>query len=214
MVQRLDIAEPFFHVDYLVKEPGYQIHEQSILINLAERSGKCLLIKGVELPPLKATILADTYVENIEHAFVIKNYLQCNISDVATIQKIKKTWRSLYDCSGLERHKGLPYYKSPKFKTGEGRDHLELNFCFVAEPFAPSGTHRDHDRDFDEVHLQVQGFGKMQKFDENDISTYWGESIMAPGVIHDRMYDAEGRYPWHQYQSVTPCVYVPIELDR
>ena len=28
------------------------------------------------------------------------------------------------------------------------------------------------------------------------------------------MYDSEGKYPWHEYKSVTPCIYCPIELDR
>lgn len=40
------------------------------------------------------------------------------------------------------------------------------------------------------------------------------ELNMAPGTVHDKMYDSKGNYPWHEYKSVTPCVYCPIELDR
>ena len=79
---------------------------------------------------------------------------------------------------------------------------------------SPSGLHQSHDRDFDEVHAQIRGIGKMQKYTENDLDTYFGEIIMAPGIVHDRFYDDTGYYPWHQYQSVTPCVYCPIEIDR
>lgn len=214
MVQSLDFAEPFFSVDYIENEEKYWVEKNSLVFNLSERSGKSMYIKGVPVVPLKGLVAKGVWVENIDRAFVVKDYMRCDINDIPTIQAIKKQWKSLYECSGLERHKGLPYFKSPKFKVGEGRNHIELNFCFVSEPFAPSGPHQTHDRDFDEVHAQILGFGKMQKFETSDTSTYFGEYIMAPGIAHDKCYDSEGNYPWHQYQSITPCVYCPIELDR
>ena len=214
MIRRLDFAEPFFTLDYVEGEKEYRVEENSLIINLAERAGTVMHINGAGVPPLKAAIAKGCLITDLTLALVVKDYERCRLDDIPTIQAIKRTWKSIYECSGMERHKGLPYYKSPKFITGEGRNHIELNFCFVSEPFAPSGPHQTHDRDFDEVHVQILGYGKMQKFTENDTSTYFGEYIMAPGIVHDKFYDANGDYPWHQYQSITPCVYCPIELDR
>jgi hypothetical protein len=214
MIQTLDFAEPFFSVDYVEHEDRYWVGENSLVFNLSERSQTIMFIKKIPIMPLKGTIAQAVWVENIDQAFIVKDYQRCNLHDIDTIQAIKKTWKSIYECSGIERHKGLPYFKSPKFRTGLGKNHIEINFCFVSEPLAPSGPHQSHDRDFDEVHAQILGFGKMQKFLENDLSTYFGECIMAPGIVHDKFYDETGHYPWHHYQSITPCVYCPIEIDR
>lgn len=214
MIKQLDFAEPFFSIDYIEDEEHYFVEKNSLVINLAERTHSVITVEGVPILPLKSAILKDITIDNVKKAMVVKDYERCNIFDVETRQQIKKTWKTIYECSGMERHKGLPYYKSPKFKWGEGTDHIELNFCFVAEPLTPSGLHQGHDRPIDEVHAQILGVGKMQKFHENDTSTYFGEYIMAQGTVHDKMYDETGYYPWHQYQSVTPCVYCPIEFDK
>jgi len=209
-IKALDFAEPFFHVLYLEDEPVYQVGPKSLLINLAARSGQVITVKGMPVEPLKATVLQDVAAEHLGRALLFLDYEACDIDDPAVSSEIRHTWKSLYECSGIARHKGLPYYKSPKIRIGD----TELNVCFVSEPNTPSGPHRDHDRNFDEVHAQIRGFGKMQKFETSDTSTFYQEVLMAPGIIHDRFYDEEGKYPWHQYSSITPCVYMPIEIDR
>lgn len=210
-VLSLDFARPFFEVDYVENEAEYFCTTKCLVVNLAERSQTTMYVKRIPIPPLKGSIVERTAVTNIGRALIVKDYEALRLDDPEVIQRIKTTWRSLYDCSGIARHKGLPYYKSPKVRVG---GDTELNFCYVAEADIPSGPHRDHDRDFDEVHAQIRGFGKMQKFTENDVSTFYQESIMAPGVVHEKFYDADGNYPWHQYYSITPCIYMPIEIDR
>ena len=91
---------------------------------------------------------------------------------------------------------------------------MELNFCFVSQGGVPSGPHMEHDRDFDEVHAQIAGCGMMRIYEYDNKERRHQELIMAPGTVHDKMYDSQGRYPWHEYMSVTPCIYCPIELDR
>ncbi len=210
-IQKLTFAEPFFEVDYVEDEKSYDVESKSLVFNLAERSQTVMDIQGIPILPLKGTVAQGVRVEHIGRALIVKDYEHFALDDLAFLREVKTVWRSLYECSGIERHKGLPYYKSPKVRVG---GDTELNFCFVSEPMAPSGPHRDHDRNFDEVHAQIRGFGKMQKFRENDLSTFYQESIMAPGIVHEKFYDAQGVYPWHQYQSITPCIYMPIEIDR
>ena len=210
-VQQLDFAEPFFQIDYVEDEASYDVTSKSLVLNLAERSQTIMYIKDIPIMPLKGTVAQDVQVTNIGRALIVKDYEHYSLDDEEFINAVKSTWRSIYECSGLERHKGLPYYKSPKVRVG---GDTELNFCLVTEPMVPSGPHNDHDRDFDEVHAQIRGFGCMQKFTENDPATFYQESNLAPGVIHEKFYNEKGEYPWHQYQSITRCVYMPIEIDR
>lgn len=211
-IQTLDFAMPLYEVVFLENEDRYFVAGKCLVFNLAERAQASLKIKNVPLAPLKGTIVKDVWMENITQALVVKDYDRRDINDPSYIAEIKHTWKSLYEYSGLERHKGIPYYKSPKVKIGAHGD-IQINFCY-AEPNSPSGPHRDHDRNFDEVHAQIRGIGKMMKFETSDIATFWGEQIMAPGTIHEKMYDENGMYPWHQYCSITGCIYMPIEIDR
>ncbi|WP_434309571.1 hypothetical protein [Hominifimenecus sp. rT4P-3] len=209
-IQKLDFGQPLFEMEYVENEERYFVKPKSMVINLAERSQTTIWIKGIPLLPLKGTIVEGVWLENIGRALVILDYERYDIEDPEVIARIKSSWKSLYECSGIERHKGIPYFKSPKVRVG---GDTELNVCFT-EAMAPSGPHRDHDRDFDEVHAQIRGFGKMQKFEENDTSTFYQEFIMAPGIVHDKFYNEKGEYPWHQYHSITRAVYMPIEIDR
>lgn len=209
-VQKLDFGQPLFEIEYVENEEKYFVKPKSMVINLAERSQTTIWIKGIPLFPLKGTIVEGVCLENIGRALIILDYERYDIDDPEVIARIKSCWKSLYECSGIERHKGIPYFKSPKVRVG---GDTELNVCFT-EAMAPSGPHREHDRDFDEVHAQIRGFGKMQKFEENDTSTFYQEFIMAPGIVHDKFYNENGEYPWHQYHSITRAVYMPIEIDR
>ena len=35
---------------------------------------------------------------------------------------------------------------------------------------------------------------------------------MAPGATHRPMYDASGNYPWHQYETITPSIFLAVEM--
>ncbi|MCD8125769.1 MAG: hypothetical protein LUE23_12235 [Lachnospiraceae bacterium] len=212
---QLDFAEPFFSIDYIEEESSYQVGRKSMIINLAEHEHQNIsLTGGRAILPLKAAMVQNMTIGNPVRAFVIRDVERTDIRNPATAAQIQKSWKSIYELSGIARHKGLPYYKSPKFCIGEGNQHMELNLCFVSEGMVPSGPHREHDRDFDEVHAQIAGYGMMRVYDYEDKEHIHQELNMAPGIVHDKMYDSEGRYPWHEYKSVTPCIYCPIELDR
>lgn len=214
-VHSLSFAEPFFSIDYVVREPRYTVAAKSMILNLAEYEQQDIQLPGERLiPPLKAAVVRDMTACGLTRAFVIRDFERCDLRDADIVSALRKSWKTLYEMSGLPRHKGLPYYKSPKFCIDEDGRHMELNLCFVADAMTPSGPHRDHDRNFDEVHAQILGYGKMRVYDYEDNTRVHQELNMAPGTVHDKMYDSQGRYPWHEYMSVTPCVYCPIELDR
>ena len=78
------------------------------------------------------------------------------------------------------------------------------------------GMHKDHPfcplPGFKEIHTQIMGFGKMQQFKAKNLNDLYIEEIMAPGVTHQPMFDKKGNYPWHQFETITPSVFLAIEM--
>jgi len=209
-IQSLSFAEPFFEIDYVEQEEKYWVEEKSIVINLAHKSGGLILLNGTRIMPLKSTIAKRIFLEDLEKALIIKNYLKYDVSDPKVSEQVIKTWKSLYEWSGKEIQKGIPYYKTSKVWLDED---TAVTVCFAA-PMSPSGPHKEHALNIDEVHAQIQGTGKVQMFMNPDMDTFYQEYNLSPGNTHDVIYDQSGIYPWHQYHSVTTSVYIPIEIKR
>lgn len=208
-IEIMNFALPFFEVRYIENEKEYFVNKKSLVFNLSHKKQRNLYVKNIPVLPLKGTIVEHIQVSEIDRALIVEDY-EKDANNPDFFENIKKKWLSLYSISGLERHKGIPYYRSPKVRVG---GDTSINFCY-AEALSESGMHREHYPDFDEVHGQILGFGKMQKFSEKDLSTFYQEVILAPGIVHDKFYDKSGLYPWHQYVSITDCIYMPIEMDR
>lgn len=68
--------------------------------------------------------------------------------------------------------------------------------------------HNEHP--FLEVHTQIHGFGRMQKFRERDAATVYEDVLMAPGFTHEPFCVVSGpnewTYPWH---STIQCQTLP-----
>ncbi|CAL9291091.1 hypothetical protein [Streptomyces sp. SudanB182_2057] len=83
--------------------------------------------------------------------------------------------------------------------------------------YAPAGTdchiHRKHE--FLEVHTQIAGRGRMQKFHAQDAATRYQDLALEPGATHAPFcaHDDTGawHYPWHRYWSDTDCVWLALE---
>ena len=123
-----------------------------------------------------------------------------------------ETWPSAFDVRQEERLRGIGHYMSPKVWVGQ------FGFTFYHSSTVPLnvGLHRDHAfcpvPGFREVHTQIMGFGKMQQCREKDVATLYLEEPMAPGTTHRPMYDAEGNYPWHQFETITPSIFMAVEM--
>lgn len=84
--------------------------------------------------------------------------------------------------------------------------------------YSPAGTdcgiHNQHD--FIEVHTQVAGEGRMQKFRAARPVTLYEDQLMRPGTTNPtpfcrRSADGSLIYPWHQYHADTDCLWLAIE---
>lgn len=203
-INTLTFCEPFFTIKTIQDEKEYQVGKKSIVINLNKDA---ITIKDNKLYYLKSTIVANIIINNIQQAIIVEDFEKENLLDLH--REIKKKWPMMYDMTKQIRHKGIMLWRSPQEKIF---GNIEINLCYIADSVS-TGLHKTHATNFTEVHTQILGVGKMQKFSENDISTFYQEVVLAPGYTHEPFYNEKIEYPWHQYQSITDAIYMPIEIQ-
>jgi hypothetical protein len=207
-IRNLSYAEPFFPVKYILNEKEYEIGKPCIVFNLAQSDIK---INNRKLGYFKSTTVTNVKIEDIERCLVIEDFDKYTDHD-ALFEEIRKTWTLVYNATGLERHKGVQLYRSPKERIG----NVEVNMCFADSIPLKVGLHQTHwgDAPFKEVHTQIVGFGRMQQCFEQDINTLYREDLMAPGCTHEPMYDENCVYPWHQYETITKAIFMATEMQQ
>ena len=207
-IETLDFAEPFFTVRHIADESEYRIDRRTILLNLSERP---IRIRDQILGHLQSVVVADTPVREVAGAIVVEGFDDYQ-DDAALFARIRSVWPSAYEVRGEERLKGVSHYMSPKVWLGT----LGLTMYHSGSVPLNVGLHKDHAfcdvPGFREVHTQIVGFGKMQQCRERDVATLYLEEPMAPGTTHRPMYDAEGNYPWHQFETITPSIFMAVEM--
>lgn len=207
-VTTLDISEPFFTTKVFQDEAGYQVRGKSILLNLSERQ---IQIRDQKLGHLQSVIVSDVELFGLEHAVLIERFADYP-NENELLECVRATWPSAYEVRGEERLRGIGHYMSPKVWLGQ------FGFTMYHSATVPLnvGLHREHAfcpvPGFREVHTQIIGFGKMQQCRERDVSTLYLEEPMAPGTTHRPMYDADGNYPWHQFETITPSIFMAVEM--
>lgn len=206
-VRNLDFAEPFFSAKYILNESSFALAEKSIVFNLAQRP---ILIRQQGLGFFRSTVVANLAIEDIERCLVIEDFERNKDQDVL-FEQIKKKWTLVYEATKVERHRGVRLYRSPKIKLG----NLEVNMCFAEGIPLNVGLHRTHwgDKPFREVHTQILGYGRIQQYREQDLSTLYREDPMSPGCTHEPMYDKDCVYPWHQYETTTKGIFMATEMQ-
>ncbi len=207
-IETLTIGDPFFTVRILENENSYPIGDNTIALNLSARP---IRIREQALGELQSLILKNTEMRNVAHAVVIEGIAN-HPDDAALMASIRENWPTAFEVRGEERLRGIEHYMSPKVWVGQ------FGFTLYHSASVPLnvGLHREHAfcpvPGFREVHTQIVGFGKMQQCRERDVETLYLEEPMAPGSTHRPMYDADGNYPWHQFETITPSVFMAVEM--
>ena len=207
-VKSLELAAPFFTVDFVTEEPSLVIAERAIFLNLGVAP---VGFEAQQLAPLQSAILANVEVRDVETAVVVTGF-DTHRSDEELFKAVRKVWPSAFEIRGEERLRGVEHYMSPKVWLGR----IGLTMYHSGSVPLKVGLHRDHPfcpvPGFREVHTQIVGVGKMQQCRERDIDTLYLEETMAPGTTHRPMYDSEGNYPWHQFETITPSIFMAVEM--
>ena len=207
-VKQLDFAEPFFQVSLIENEDRYSLAGKAIVLNLSDQPVK---IEQQTLGHLQSAIFCDTDFIQLGRAVVVQGFDRF-ASDNELFAQIKTVWPSAFEVRGEERLRGISHYMSKKIWIGQ----LGLTMYHSGSVPLNVGLHKDHAfcpvPGFKEVHTQIAGFGKMQQCRKRDINTLYLEEPMAPGTTHRPMYDEEGNYPWHQFETITPSVFMAVEM--
>lgn len=207
-VKTLDFAEPFFTVRLIGGEDEYATTGKTIVLNLSREP---IRIHNQTLGALQSVVVANTLVGELDHAIVVERFADY-LDENALLAEVRRTWPSAYEVRKEERLKGVSHYMSPKVWIG----NLGLTMYHSGSVPLNVGLHQNHDfcpvPGYREVHTQIVGFGKMQQCLERDVSTLYLEEPMAPGTTHRPMYDNQGNYPWHQFETITPSIFMAVEM--
>jgi hypothetical protein len=206
-ITALDYASPFFPVSDVQGEEEYAVREKSIVFNMSDED---LYINGRPLGFFRSTVAVNTVIKNVERALIIEKF-DAYPDEETLFEQVKNAWVLAYDATHEERHKGVALWRSPKIKLG----HIAVNMCFAGSVPLNVGLHREHwgGPPIKEVHVQIVGLGRMQQYYENDLKTLYREDSMAPGMAHPPMYDENIEYPWHQYETITPGIFMATEMQ-
>jgi len=199
----LNFSEKFLNVEYIENAKNYYIGQKTIVVNLGNSS---IEIFGKDLKPLKSSIYSNIQLKQAKKIILIN--LKTDLFSKKTFafsKKIMEKWKHVYDIFPLPHLKDTKLWRSEKDRIG----NVEFNLWF-----ALGGTncriHKEHN--FKEIHTQIYGIGRMQKFNENDRKTLYQEVFTSPGYTHDPFYDKNDIYPWHQYYADTDCIWMAIEF--
>lgn len=207
-IEKLSFAEPFFNVTHVCDEVALSVEQKAIVLNLGEVP---ISIEQQSLDPLQSCIVASTTIRQTQRAVLIEGFDQYP-DEAALFAAVRQRWPSAFVKRGEERLRGVEHYMSPKVFV----DSIGLTMYHSGSVPLNVGLHREHPfcpvPGFREVHTQVVGFGKMQQCREQDIATLYLEEPMAPGTTHRPMFDQNGDYPWHQYETITPAIFMAVEL--
>lgn len=122
-------------------------------------------------------------------------------------------WRSPQDSLNIVRIDPVAF-ATQGASTGTARNfQVKVNLWYATEE-TDCRIHNQHT--FLEIHTQVYGIGRMQKFHTDQEVTQYEDVTLPPGNSHDPFMEiaADGTfiYPWHRYFADTDCIWMAIEL--
>lgn len=229
-VQTIRFSEKYLKASWLTNVEDCYLENRTIVVNLGNEKATIPAPPEKHLYPRTSTILKEISIKNADSLLLVEVTDETNIGGIV----LDPEWHQLGAISDYP--KDVPLWKSPQHDVGI----VKLDPYYVAglssEPrssrlrsyavkvnlwFAPAKTncaiHNHHMvPEFLEVHTQIYGTGRMQKFHAHSFDTLYQDVIMSPGETHIPFagVDEKGSfiYPWHQYYSDTDCIWMANEF--
>ena len=220
-----DLAFADSHLSAKLFTDVRRLEADGIVVNLSSRP---IHVDGdvrTSIQPWRSTIVRGNRILEAERIAVLRIDRLENLGGV-----MFRGWDWFGDLyAGFPRQ--TPLYMSPIDMVGrteedplaftrerESRERLQPFDVALKCWWSPNETdcfiHNEHP--FLEVHTQVHGMGRMQKFRERDASTLYEDVVMAPGFTHEPFCRVAGEnewaYPWHRYYTDTESIWLAIEL--
>ena len=222
-VRTLSFADDFISAVLIDDATDYLV-EDGVVVNLSPRP--MMTGKGVPaiVPAWKSTILCGAPVSG-DRVAVLKVRKTTNIGGAAlrgwdwlgnrirSFPRDTPLYISSQDTIGTVRVDPRCFTNEDPAGAAVQEFVLKLNLWW-----SPGDTdcfiHNEHP--FLEVHTQIHGLGRMQKFRQRDEAALYEDVMMPVGYTHDpfcRVAAANTwEYPWHRYFADTNCIWLAIEL--
>ncbi|MFH1207860.1 MAG: hypothetical protein V1668_04700 [Patescibacteria group bacterium] len=199
----LSFSEDFLKAEYHENAKSLEIDAETIILNLGSKN---LEFEREKLRPYHSSVYSGVKIEQAESVVLI-NCRTESFSEKYFIfsDRIINTWPSAYDIFKIPGLKETKLWRSRKDRRG----NIGLNLWF-AKAGTNCGIHNEHG--FRELHTQIFGIGRMQKFHENDFRSKYQDVYMSPGYTHEPFYFSNLKYPWHQYYADTDCMWLATEV--
>lgn len=223
-IRDLAFADDFITAKLVENPRDYHV-EDAVVVNLSPRP----LVTGAEHPAIvpawKSTWLKGGTIREGERAAIIKVVQPTNLGGcmfrgwdwlgnrIKSFPRDTPLFISAQDSIGTVTSDPYVFTNERVLPETPQEFELKLNLWW-----SPGDTdcfiHNEHP--FLEVHTQIHGTGRMQKFRERDQSTLYEDVLMPIGYSHDPFCRVTGpnqwTYPWHRYYADSDSVWLAVEL--
>ena len=233
VLKPIKFSDKYLKAVWLTNAENYYLEERTIVVNLGEEKAYIATSPEKYLLPRTSTILKEVSLKSADSLLLIEIVESINIGGIV----LDRAWNQLGEIDDFP--KDVPLWKSPQYDVGKveidpyfmtglsdrpNKDKLKKYKVKVNLWFSPANTnaaiHIQHTQpptaDFLEVHTQIYGTGRMQKFHSDNFNTLYEDVIMSPGNSHIPFagIDEQGNfvYPWHQYYADTDCIWMANEF--
>jgi hypothetical protein len=236
ILKQLSFSGPHIDAKSIENVQNYLISDYAIVINIGMDDAIIGYAPQKCLPPLTSTILKDANIISADLLIVIITKNKLNIGNIIlepewnlygnqipenldrslgslTFPKNTPLWKSSQDTIGTVKFD--PYFITGQKKQQNTKSvfNVKVNIWFATSETS-CFIHNEHD--FIEVHTQIYGNGRMQKFKAQNAETLFEEILMFPGYTTPIPFcnvksDYKFVYPWHQYYADTDCIWLAIE---
>ena len=226
-VKVLNFSGAYIDAKYVENVKDFHIEKRTIVVNPEETDARLSETNPSIIPSFSSTILENVTIEKAKSLLLLQVVETKNIGNIvfesgwdllgnfpdSGFPKNVQLWKSPQDEAGIIEVD--PYFMARQSSTSKHKEKFSVK---VNLWFAPSLTdcaiHNQHD--FLEIHTQIFGQGRMQKFKVKSFDSLYEDLVMTEGytqivpfcTVHDNQ---QYTYPWHQYFSDTDCIWMAIE---
>ena len=162
---------------------GVAVHDVSSKCTVLNLSEEPIQIEQEKLGHVQLVVITHTALRGVAYAVIIERFVDRD-NEAELLVEVKELWPSAFDVRGEERPRALELCISTKVWLGK----FGFTMYHAVNVALNEGFHRDHAfrlvSGVLEVHTQIVGFGKMQRFCEREVNIIYIEEHVARRTSH------------------------------
>jgi hypothetical protein len=228
--QSLELAGSLAEVRLLSDVDRFSIEDRWIAINATLQPVSVVAPGASVIPSFSSRTLQSVEVENAQLLVLVQPSQSIDVRNA----RYTSGWCHHSEITTGTRPSGdsrIPLWRSPQLEIGTvsfvpaclpgqrdvgevARRYKVLLSMWFAHARTDCGIHDTHD--FLEIHTQVAGAGRMQKFLRREEAALFEDELMTPGYTTSVPYcqiigGVSFQYPWHRYYADTDSLWLALE---